>query len=159
MDGFVAELDDDGKPITEDALSGSTEPANTAEWIWQAKSAHKDFHDNMDGVGFEWWLSNRLIPAFENNYLGKKMILAMDNASYHHQLNTKLYPEGKTPPNASKGLNAHALRLAKCKEINTKRGDTSMNYLVPLVEPVGWKAHREGVSGAKAPNTGEEGTV
>ena len=26
----------------------------SAEWVWPAKSGIKDYHDNMDGVGFEW---------------------------------------------------------------------------------------------------------
>jgi len=55
----------------------------------------------------------------------------MDNAPRHHQLNTEYYPEGKTLVNASKGLNSHVLCLAGCKEINIKRGEDSMNYLVP----------------------------
>ena len=36
----------------------------SAEWVWPAKSGIKDYHDNMDGVGFEWWLENRLFSAF-----------------------------------------------------------------------------------------------
>ena len=75
MNGFIAEEDAKGEPIEEKAMSGSKEPANTAEWIWEAKSKHKDYHDNMDGEGFEWWLENRLVPAFEAQYSGKKMIL------------------------------------------------------------------------------------
>jgi hypothetical protein len=61
--------------VSDKATRGSTLPANTAEWIWQAKSAHKDYHENMDGAGFEWWLENRLVPAFEHIYPGKKMIV------------------------------------------------------------------------------------
>jgi transposase len=30
------------------------------------------------------WLKNRLIPAFEKKYRRKKMVLILDNASYHH---------------------------------------------------------------------------
>ena len=62
--------------------------------MWPAKSGIKDYHDNMDGVGFEWWLENRLFSAFEAKYgAEKKMIVVMDNASYHHQLNTAYYLE------------------------------------------------------------------
>ena len=28
-----------------------------------AKSKTGDYHDNMDGEGFNWWLLHRLIPA------------------------------------------------------------------------------------------------
>jgi hypothetical protein len=83
----------------------------------------------------------------------------MDNASYHHQLNTEFYSEGKTPTNASKGLNAHVLRLSGCTEINIKRGADSMNYRVPEEEPASWTSHRTGVPGARAPLGGDEGTV
>ena len=49
------------------------------------------------------------------------MILVMDNASYHHQLNTAYYPEKKTPVNATKVLNAHVLRIAGCESIKVLR--------------------------------------
>lgn len=110
---FICQRDDDGYPISEDGFEGGTTPAVTAEWIWQANSKHKDYHKNMDGEGFEFWLENRLIPAFREQFPGKKMILVMDNASYHHQLNTKYWSEGTTPSSASKSINAHALRMAK----------------------------------------------
>ena len=89
----------------------------------------------------------------------------MDNASYHHQLNTAYFPEGKTVGNASKGLNAHVLRLAGCTHISVsrRRSDGSMvdNFMfeVPAEEPISWRNHRTGVQGAKAPTTGDEGTV
>jgi len=38
--------------------------------IWPAKSGIKDYHGNMDGEGFEWWLDKRLIPAFEKQWPG-----------------------------------------------------------------------------------------
>ena len=41
----------------------------------------------MDGEMFEKWLEIRLIPAFTAQFPNKKMILVMDNASYHHELN------------------------------------------------------------------------
>ena len=58
----------------------------------------------MDGEGFEWWLENRLIPAFEKIYPGKKRILVMDSATNHHHMNTDYYPEKKTPDSASRKL-------------------------------------------------------
>ena len=44
-----------------------------------------DYHGNIDWDMFYNWITNRLIPAFEEKYPGKKMILAMDNASYHNK--------------------------------------------------------------------------
>ena len=83
----------------------------------------------------------------------------MDSAPYHNQLNTAFYSEGKTPASASKGLNAHVLRLAGCAQINIKICEDSMNYLVPSTEPPGWTAHRNSTPGAETPSTEEEGTV
>jgi hypothetical protein len=108
MDDFLVTRGVGGEPIsTEDIKKGAPKvKLPTAEWIWPAHSNHEDYHKNMDGAGFEWWVENRLIPAFEKLYPGKKMVLVMDNASYHHEHNTEFYPAGKTPANATKGLNA-----------------------------------------------------
>ena len=43
-----------------------------------------DYHDSIDCTKFIAWMQNRLIPAFKRKYRGKKMILVMDNAKYHH---------------------------------------------------------------------------
>jgi len=76
----------------------------------------------MDASGFSWWLENRLTPAFEALYPGKKMILVMDNASYHKQQNTEYYSEGKGPITATKGLNAHVLQRVGCPSIDVMMG-------------------------------------
>ena len=157
MGGFVSLLNVDGEGIEEHGLTGSKEPAKTAEWIWKANKKFKDHHENMDGAGFEWWLNNRLVPAVEFLFPGKKMILVMDNASYHQQHNTDFYPEKKTPSNASKGLNAHVLRMAGCTEIKIQRGEREFRFEMPSAERAGWAAHRAGTG--KAPKAGEEGTV
>jgi transposase len=44
----------------------------------------EDYHDTLNGDRFIAWMKNRLIPAFESKYGRKKMILILDNASYHH---------------------------------------------------------------------------
>jgi hypothetical protein len=80
-----------------------TQPTVNAEYIYhidtrpKAKEApesasntidiQKDkdaYHGNIDGDMFILWLHNRLILAFEAKFPGKKMILVMDNASYHN---------------------------------------------------------------------------
>lgn len=62
----------------------------TAEMIFRAKYATKnkiaDYHDTMDGTFFLYWVEKRLAPAFEACYPGKKMVLILDNAPYHHTL-------------------------------------------------------------------------
>src|ERR1700751_635019 len=45
---------------------------------------HKEnYHGNIDSKMWFAVLENRIIPAFKAKYPGKKMTLAMDNASYH----------------------------------------------------------------------------
>ena len=60
----------------------------TTEMVFRSKYAVKhrvkDYHDTMDGEFFQYWVENRLVPAFEGKYPGKKMILCLDNAPYHH---------------------------------------------------------------------------
>ena len=42
-----------------------------------------DYHHNVNADLYVKWLANRCIPAFEAKFPGKKMILVIDNASYH----------------------------------------------------------------------------
>ena len=90
-----------------------------------------------------------------------QMILVMDNASYHHQINVNFYPKGKTPHTSSKGLNARVLRMAGCKAIKVTRGAVEYNYEVPDAEPPDWTAFLDGraAPGAKPPTGGADGTV
>jgi hypothetical protein len=162
MDDFVLTRDAAGFPIAEESLGKTATkmaPVATAEWIWEANGKVDDYHQNMDGVGFEKWLENRLIPAFEALYPGKKMILVMDNASYHHQHNVDFFPQGVTPKNATKGQNAHVLRKLGIRSIKVDRDGVVHNFEVPEEEPAGYKAHRENPKGAKAPPPGAAGTV
>ena len=57
----------------------------SAEWVFQAKSKGiPDYHANMDGFMFMNWVKHMLISSFKKRYPGKKMILVLDNAKYHH---------------------------------------------------------------------------
>ena len=62
----------------------------TCEMVFRSKYAVKhhvrDYHDTMDGPFFMYWVQNRLTSAFQAKYPGKKMILVLDNAPYHHTL-------------------------------------------------------------------------
>jgi hypothetical protein len=44
----------------------------------------EDYHKNMNSSLFLAWINNRFIPAFNHNFPGKKCILILDNAPYHH---------------------------------------------------------------------------
>ena len=56
----------------------------TAQFFFEAASFDdSDYHNTFDGESFTLWVKNRLIPAFQPLYPGKKMLLVMDNAPYH----------------------------------------------------------------------------
>jgi len=54
------------------------------ELIFEGLIDSEDYHKNMDGQVFMQWVHNRLIPTFKRLLPGKKLILLLDNASYHH---------------------------------------------------------------------------
>jgi transposase len=60
------------------------EQTPTAQFVFEAASFDdSDYHNTIDGEAFTLWVKNRLLPAFAALYPGKKMIIVMDNASYH----------------------------------------------------------------------------
>ena len=61
-----------------------TERVPTAELIFQTLGSEDDYHTAMDSDHFLLWLRNRLLPAFAARYPGKRMLLVLDNATYHH---------------------------------------------------------------------------
>ncbi len=54
------------------------------ELVFEANVHEEDYHRSMNGKLFMLWLNNRLIPSFKRKYGDKKMILILDNASFHH---------------------------------------------------------------------------
>jgi len=73
-----------------------------------------DYHDTIDGTKFIAWMKNRLIPAFKRKYRGKKMILVMDNAKYHHARGE----DWTTPAELNRGQCADFLRQIEVKCIS-----------------------------------------
>ena len=59
-------------------------------------------------------MKNRLIPAFKRKYRGKKMILVMDNAKYHHARGE----DWTTPAEMNRGQCADFLRQIEVKRIS-----------------------------------------
>ena len=57
----------------------------TAEYLFEGKSKG-DYHDSMNNQNFSEWVDLQLVPTFEARYPGKKMILILDNAPYHHNI-------------------------------------------------------------------------
>jgi hypothetical protein len=58
--------------------------APSCELVYEAEKGDGDYHDNMNGGIYMQWLSNRLLPVFNQRFPGQKMVLVLDNASYHH---------------------------------------------------------------------------
>jgi transposase len=56
----------------------------SSELIYEAEKGDGDYHDNMNGSIYMQWLNNRLLVAFNKRYPRQKMVLVLDNASYHH---------------------------------------------------------------------------
>jgi transposase len=84
---IVHALTRDGMLETPGAVATNllTERVPTAELIFETLGADSiDYHSAMDGDRFLLWLRNRLLPAFEARYPGKRMYLVLDNATYHH---------------------------------------------------------------------------
>jgi hypothetical protein len=171
-DGFIASKARDGSFIRETALEGDLKTEKTSEWIWPAKGSSKDYHEQMDGDGFMDWLQYRFVPAFDDKYnpnrdadlaydeappqagtgrrAEKKCILVCDNASYHRQMNTSVYPEGKSPSNVPKGFNIHVLRSFGCSQISIMRGGVQFNYEIPE-EPAAWAAYCGDLKAGQSP--------
>jgi hypothetical protein len=56
----------------------------TCELIFEGLVDSEDYHKNMNGQIFMQWVQNRLIPTFQRRFPGKKFVLVLDNAAYHH---------------------------------------------------------------------------
>jgi hypothetical protein len=68
----------------------------SAQHIFLGGYVGEDYHKNIDGYFFVAWLSNRFIPAFSAAFPGKKCILVLDNASYHHAVGPEYIKLGGT---------------------------------------------------------------
>ena len=111
-DGFLCGPDDVTRYDVDEWTTGEHP---TTEMVFRAKYATKhrvkDYHDTMDGEFFVYWVKNRLVPAFVAKYPGKKMILCLDNAPYHHSL----VADGFRPDSMSKEEIVERLRRLRRK--------------------------------------------
>ena len=96
---------------------------DTAEFLWQAKLSKGDYHASMTDVMFMEWLERRLAPAFKKLFGHEKMILVLDNASYHHGFDEEV----GVPETNSKKYNVKLLRKFGAKSITVKRKQTAPN--------------------------------
>ena len=57
----------------------------TVECMWKSTTSTGDYYDNMNSEMFMNWVTQKLVLTFEAENEGKKMILILDNAAYHHK--------------------------------------------------------------------------
>lgn len=67
-----------------DVSNDLTNEELSCEFIFQSAGVNDNYHSTINGSKWVAWLNNRLIPTFKARYPGKKMILVLDNARYHH---------------------------------------------------------------------------
>lgn len=77
-----------------------------------------DYHDTINGEKFIGWIQMRLLPTFQKLYPGKKMVLVLDNAKYHHHRG----PDWFSPSNKKKGQLADFLRQRSVPSLTTENG-------------------------------------
>ena len=111
-----------------------------AELIYQSISTDEDYHRCMNGEIYLKWLKNRLIPTFKHLYPNKKMILVLDNASYHHIRGD----DWITPSTMNKYELAHALiekcRIKSFKVYRTQRNGSTKPFIfkqISFYQPTG----------------------
>lgn len=110
--------------------------ADTAESLWQAKSAKGDYPGALTDKVFMCWLEHRLTPAFKAKHGNEmKTLLVLGNASYHHGFD----PEVGVPEADSKTYTTEMLPMKGVEEITVMRsaagaggGEVEFNFQAPL---------------------------
>jgi hypothetical protein len=91
--GVLAEIDNlSNLPVSEFQRKGDAchphpreDGKLTCETIWKATSRKGDYHNNMNSEMFIKWVTEKFLPTLKQQHPGKKMLLTMDNAPYHHK--------------------------------------------------------------------------
>jgi hypothetical protein len=100
-------------------------PSNTAEWIFAGPVKKGDYHKNRNSTNFKKWIDHLLFPAFAAKYPGKKMILVLYNAPYHH-----VHAEDYIDPSNMKRTKfiEELLLIANQKSITVERDGISQEF-------------------------------
>jgi hypothetical protein len=87
---ILTAMSEDGPLSSFDGMRNSTndlsDPQPTAQFAfpWAGEGEEdEDYHKSFTGALWLQWVENRLLPAFALHHPGQKMILVLDNASYH----------------------------------------------------------------------------
>jgi transposase len=101
-----------------------THEAETAAFVFQSVGVNDDYHTAVTGSSWVAWLNNRLIPTFKAMFPGKKMILVLDNAKYHHARGADWY----SPSTMSKTECVSFLEHFKVDSITVQRDGQSVTF-------------------------------
>ena len=111
------------------------EMQTTAAFVHEAASYNDDYHKNVGGDTFTLWVKNRLVPTFQALYPDKKMILVMDNASYHRPRDSDW-----VAPNQMKYEEClDYLQKNNVNEFSIGEGDDKKTFLSPYKREAGIK--------------------
>jgi hypothetical protein len=106
----------------EENYNDLTHPCLSTGFVFESAGVNDDYHTAIDGKAWVAWLNNRLIPTFKALFPGKKMILVLDNAKYHHARPANWV----TPSTMSTLLCRSFFDAHNINTITTPRGDRSV---------------------------------
>jgi transposase len=75
--------DEDGEEPSDNLIDECPSATVVTSKLSEGGVEPEDYHDTMNGKKFLAWVENRLFPAFKKKYDKKKMVLILDNASFH----------------------------------------------------------------------------
>ena len=102
----------------------------------------------MNSDMFMQWVEKRLIPTFEKEYQGKKMIIIMDNAPYHHARAFKSFSALNSKPELIKELVGAGVEKVTLKAV--ERLPHHQESDVPLDPNSNWKEFIDEIEGKKS---------
>ena len=122
-------------PDKQNGSKNLEEVQTTAAFAHESASYNDDYHKNVGGDTFTLWVKNRLVPTFQALYPDKKMILVMDNASYHRPRDSDW-----VAPNQMKYEECLSyLKTNNVNEFSVGEGDNKKTFLSPYKREAGIK--------------------
>eukprot|EP00903_Cladosiphon_okamuranus_P015731 g14519.t1 len=112
------------------------EDEETAEFLWQAKLAKGDYNAAMTDSMFMECLARRLSPAYKAvpDFTGKKMILILDTASYHHGFDAEVKVPETNTKKCVELLRRYGVRSIKVKRAGGNGKVVQQRFEVPTDE-------------------------
>jgi hypothetical protein len=102
----------------------------SAELVFQAKVQHADYHQSMNADAFMARFEKRLCPTFEVLYPGKRMVLVLDNVSYHRARNED-YVHPKTMRRGELAAKLDEFKIHEIAGVRTDKQGVQRTRLFP----------------------------